>query len=167
MSHAAGKSTLALQSTLTHSSGARLHMFVNRAASCLWAYAVLALLFWHHACWCVVRRRVMLSCREQGASEQDMESLAMLMAHSVKEQRSTYDRRTKAQKVPRSTHHDYVFQCVNHYQWQQAVPHGYSTLCWSTSLHTGPHSYLLEERAASLPYSAIQGSECYIPCFSR
>jgi hypothetical protein len=28
-----------------------------------------------------------------------MESLAMLMAHSLGEQRGTYDRRTKAQKV--------------------------------------------------------------------
>lgn len=28
-----------------------------------------------------------------------MESLALLMGHSVKEQRGTYDRRTKCQKV--------------------------------------------------------------------
>lgn len=45
-------------------------------------------------CYCAV-----LHCRESGASEQDMESLALLMGHSVKEQRGTYDRRTKAQKV--------------------------------------------------------------------
>jgi hypothetical protein len=41
----------------------------------------------------------MLHCRESGASEQDLESLALLMGHSVKEQRGTYDRRTKSQKV--------------------------------------------------------------------
>jgi hypothetical protein len=40
-----------------------------------------------------------LQRRESGASEADLESLALLMGHSVKEQRGTYDRRTKSQKV--------------------------------------------------------------------
>jgi hypothetical protein len=43
--------------------------------------------------------RTGLCCRESGACEQDLESLALLMGHSVKEQRGTYDRRTKSQKV--------------------------------------------------------------------
>lgn len=38
-------------------------------------------------------------CRNQGASDGVMDGLALFMGHSVKEQRSTYDRRTKAQKV--------------------------------------------------------------------
>lgn len=37
--------------------------------------------------------------RNQGASDGVMDGLALFMGHSVKEQRSTYDRRTKAQKV--------------------------------------------------------------------
>lgn len=37
--------------------------------------------------------------RDAGTDELEMQALALLMAHSVKEQRSTYDRRTKAQKV--------------------------------------------------------------------
>ncbi|WIA30518.1 hypothetical protein OEZ86_000602 [Tetradesmus obliquus] len=47
----------------------------------------------------LVRDMIVTHLRESGASEQDMESLALLMGHSVKEQRGTYDRRTKAQKV--------------------------------------------------------------------
>lgn len=53
----------------------------------------------------------MLRCRESGASEQDLESLAVLMGHSVKEQRGTYDRRTKSQKVQPAV--DLMFELSN------------------------------------------------------
>lgn len=45
--------------------------------------------------------RAVVCCagRQQGATELDMEALATLMAHSVTEQRRTYDRRTRDQKV--------------------------------------------------------------------
>ena len=40
-----------------------------------------------------------ITYRTQGTSESDMESLALYMGHSISMQRSTYDRRTQAQKV--------------------------------------------------------------------
>ncbi|PRW56953.1 saccharopine dehydrogenase isoform B [Chlorella sorokiniana] len=47
----------------------------------------------------LVRDSIVTYLRGSGASERELEALALYMGHSIEEQRSTYDRRTKQQKV--------------------------------------------------------------------
>ena len=47
----------------------------------------------------LVRDMVVTHVRSQDVSYKQLESLALYMGHSVKQQQSTYDKRSKAQKV--------------------------------------------------------------------
>lgn len=47
----------------------------------------------------LVRDSVVTYLRGSGATERELEALAIYMGHSVEMQRGTYDRRTKEQKV--------------------------------------------------------------------
>ena len=47
----------------------------------------------------LLRDAVVTHARESAASEKELEALALFMGHSLSMQRSSYDRRTMAQKV--------------------------------------------------------------------